>query len=167
MKMIRINCRENLFQIKNLLQHLDDEAYQHPSAMLSGASIGAHVRHVLEFYSCLLSSKGIVNYDKRQRNQQVENSTQAAIGLINQVVDILALTHEDYAIILEGVYSPNSDDVLQLKTSLNRELVYCLEHSIHHQALIKISLIELGELELIDQSFGIAPATLRFRNFVE
>jgi hypothetical protein len=42
-------------------------------------------------------------------------------------------------------------------------LAYCLEHTIHHQALIKIGLMELNLIHLIDQHFGVAPATIRFK----
>jgi hypothetical protein len=74
---------------------------------------------------------------------------------------------EDYPLTLQGDFSENSVHHIQLLSSFHRELAYCLEHSIHHQALIKIGLIELGALHLIDESFGVAPATLKFRSLVE
>lgn len=161
--MIKTHCRENLFQIKNLLQQLTLDAYKHPRELLSGASIGAHVRHVLEFYTCLLNNDGVVNYDKRERNQEVENSPQEAINLINRIIDQLNLPHNDQEITIEGVYSSANEKAHQFKTSLYREFAYCLEHSIHHQALIKISLIELGLNPLVDENFGLAPATILYK----
>lgn len=161
--MIKNLCLQNLLQIKSLLLQISEEAYRHHSNFLSGASIGAHVRHVLEFYTCLLGSEGIVNYDKRERNQLTENSPQAAIQLINKIVDLLTMTREDEALIIEGIYSPADEHEQQFISSLNRELAYCLEHSIHHQALMKISLIELNLSHLIDHTFGLAPATIRYK----
>lgn len=49
------------------------------------------------------------------------------------------------------------------KTFINRELAYCLEHSIHHQALIKVGLKEQNIENLIDENFGVAPATIRHK----
>ena len=69
--------------------------------------------------------------------------------------------------------SPLKDTKMQLhtkeaqtetvNTSLERELVYCLDHAIHHQALIKIGLKEQNLSHLVSQDFGVAYSTLRFR----
>ncbi len=44
-------CKQNLLELKELLQKLSEEQYSRPSEILSGASIGQHLRHVLEFYT--------------------------------------------------------------------------------------------------------------------
>ena len=48
-------------------------------------------------------------------------------------------------------------------TSVDRELLYCLDHAIHHQALIKIGLKELQIADLVGDDFGVAYSTLRYR----
>ena len=50
-----------------------------------------------------------------------------------------------------------------MKSSFERELLYCLDHAIHHQALIKIGLKELHLSHLVSPDFGVAYSTLRYR----
>jgi hypothetical protein len=50
-----------------------------------------------------------------------------------------------------------------ISTSFERELVYCLDHAIHHQALIKIGLKELDCVDLVNGNFGVAYSTIRYR----
>ena len=51
----------------------------------------------------------------------------------------------------------------EVKSSFERELLYCLDHAIHHQALIKIGLKELELSHLVSPDFGVAYSTLRYR----
>ena len=49
-------------------------------------------------------------------------------------------------------------------STLPRELLYCLDHAIHHKALIKVGLKEFGIEDYVNSKFGIAYSTLRYRN---
>ena len=159
-------CQENLNEIKSVLLQLNDEQYSYPSITLFGASIGQHVRHILEFYQSLFTGLGIktVNYDNRKRNLLIENDLNYAIQIINEINSNLAKEIIDEMLVLEGNFCTEEDDKTQIQTSLFRELAYCLEHSIHHQALIKVGLLEVNCLNFIDDTFGLAPATIRYRN---
>ena len=61
-------CVENLQQIKILLQDLTDENFKKRCDTLFSSTVGQHVRHILEFYICLLNGieSGVINYDKRK-----------------------------------------------------------------------------------------------------
>ena len=48
-------CQENLNEIKKVLLLLTDEQYSYPSNTLFRATIGQHVRHILEFYQSVLN----------------------------------------------------------------------------------------------------------------
>ncbi len=164
MKYIKQHCVENLEAISTLLTKLDSVPYTHPLANLSMSTLGQHVRHVLEFYQCLIKGKatGVINYDNRARNLQIETSTQVALETIQQIQeDFKQLEEGDIA--MEGNYTSEKDEIVSIKSSMERELAFCLEHSIHHQALLKVGLIELGLQNHIDQNFGVAPATIRFK----
>jgi uncharacterized damage-inducible protein DinB len=156
------HCRENLQEIKKLVHSLEQDDYIASTPFLSGASIGQHVRHILEFYLCLL--EGIktktVNYDKRERNFDLESNPDFAVYTIDKISSNLAFA-KDEAIKLEGNFTFEDGASEFIQSSVNRELAYCLEHSIHHQALIKIALKELVLEYLINDSFGVAPATIR------
>jgi hypothetical protein len=60
-------------------------------------------------------------------------------------------------------FSFDSKEGKWLTTSLFRELAYTVEHGIHHQALIRIGVHQIDRDELLDEKFGIAPATIRHR----
>lgn len=159
------HCNENLKDIRALLMLLTDKQYQNKSEILSGSTIGQHVRHILEFYTCLLDGHnlGNVNYDKRERNPLIENSICSAIALIDSIVERLSCITGDRPIQLAGNYTSSSGSGDQsVSSSLNRELAYNLEHAIHHQALIKVGLKEQGLDQLIEFNFGVAPASIRF-----
>lgn len=163
---MQTECQENLESIAYLLEKLSPDQYQHPSYYLSGASIGQHIRHIIEFYTCLSQAyKEIkpVNYDQRKRSMPLEKDpTKAA----NEIVRLLNWLQEDKIlgeVSLVAAYAASNDNVCTIPSSFQRELAYCLEHSIHHQALIKIGLFEQGLSNLIDQEFGVAPSTIKFR----
>ncbi|MEQ6121771.1 hypothetical protein [Reichenbachiella sp. MALMAid0571] len=153
-------------QLRFVLENLTEKQFKTPSVSLSGATVGQHIRHSLEFFTCLTNSieSGIVNYDKRERNQEIEENTELALELLNH----LAVEVNRYSgkgdLTLELSYSHINDDSLKVKSNFDRELVYNIEHAIHHLALIKIGLTEVApEIEL-PKGFGIANSTIRYKN---
>ena len=158
-------CQENLTEIKKVLLLLTNEQYSYPSNTLFGATIGQHVRHILEFYQSVFNGLDTktVNYDNRKRNLLIETDNQYAIQVIDEINASLALDILDETLVLEGNFCAEEGKETEIKTTLFRELAYCLEHSIHHQALIKVGLLEVNCLSFIDDTFGLAPATIRYR----
>lgn len=158
-------CKENLSEIHALLLQLSNAQYTYAAKLLSEATIGQHVRHILEFYQSVLKGVDtkVINYDLRERNLLIESDKDFAIQIINIIHTVLSLDVQDEPFILEGNFSSEPDKQTQIQTTLFRELAYCLEHSIHHQALIKVGLIELNSASFIDETFGLAPATIRYK----
>lgn len=159
-------CQENLNEIKRVLLQLNKEQYSYPSKTLFGATIGQHVRHILEFYQSALNGleSKMVNYDNRKRNLLIETNKEYAIQIIEDINSSLSISMTDESIVLEGNFCAEEGQKMQIQSSFFRELAYCLEHSIHHQALIKVGLLEINCMSYIDDTFGLAPATIRFRN---
>ncbi|GAO44394.1 hypothetical protein [Flavihumibacter petaseus] len=143
-----------------LLQHAH---YNQPCHNLSHATIGQHTRHIIEMFQCLLIGyeSGIVNYEKRLRNRQIEQDKQLAIDLIHEVNG--QLDKANRPMILEATYRDDSNDILQVETNYYREIAYNLEHTIHHMALIRVGLREVSDLAVPD-AFGVAPSTIKHRN---
>ena len=58
------------------LDRIGDETYARPLEGEFAASLGAHYRHVLDHFLCLMEGirTGQVNYDQRRRNPQLESS---------------------------------------------------------------------------------------------
>ncbi|WP_111709104.1 DinB family protein [Lutibacter citreus] len=158
-------CQQNLEEIKKLVIQLSDQQYAYGAKLLSDTSIGQHVRHILEFYQSVLNGldSKIINYDNRKRNLLIETDKDVAIEMIDTICFKLAMDLTDTLCFLEGNFSANEGNENQIKTTVFRELAYCLEHSIHHQALIKVGLLELNIASFIDETFGLAPATIRYK----
>lgn len=163
------NCKANLQELKNLVQSLSHEQYTFKLDLLTGSSIGQHVRHILEFYISLMHGghKGIVNYDARERDLELETNLDFVLYSIDKICSNINFLINKNELVLDGDFSSEGSESLRIKTSGNRELAYCLEHSIHHQALIKIGLIELKLERLLDNNFGVAPATIRHKRKLE
>ncbi|MDP5105010.1 MAG: DinB family protein [Polaribacter sp.] len=158
-------CKENLNEIKNVVSKLSDAQYTFQSTNLFGSTIGQHVRHILEVYQSVLNGfeTKVINYDDRARNLVLETDTNSAIEVIDEICLKLTGNQIDMQMVLEGNFCLAEGKKIKIDTSLLRELAYCLEHSIHHQALIKVGLLEVKCLNFIDDTFGLAPATIRHR----
>ena len=153
----------NVFvQLQDSVERLTDGQYIQPISSLSNATIGQHVRHILELFVCLENgyNDGLVNYEKRKRDRAIETNKAFALQLMHSINAALARPDKD--LVLEAGYDELSQDVLHIKTNYLRELVYNLEHTVHHMALIRVGLLELSSFDL-PESFGVASSTIKYR----
>jgi uncharacterized damage-inducible protein DinB len=159
------SAQNNLNQLQNLLLKLSYEDYNSRPAVLFGASIGDHYRHILEFYLLLVSGSftGLISYDRRERDQRLAEQTQVAIETIGKIESGLKNIDLGQSILMEADYTHDGSQDNKIPTSIGRELAYCIEHSIHHQAIIKAALIAIGREKLVDEQFGVAYSTIRHR----
>jgi hypothetical protein len=102
-----------------------------------------------------------VNYDLRKRDLAVEQDKMVALLLIADLIQWMQ-TAEPVALMLEGSYEAEENQVFSILSHLERELVYNIEHTIHHMAIIKIAAVNLHHYEL-PADFGVASSTLKHR----
>jgi hypothetical protein len=151
--------------VLNDLQHclscLSVKDYAAPSDQLSDASIGQHTRHIIELYKELLTGykTGNVNYDKRKRNKTIETDLPFAMECLDSLSKAINLPNKT----LKLETALGNEHELVIATDYHRELLYNLEHAIHHMALIRIGVRELTQVTL-PEHFGVAPATIQHRN---
>lgn len=152
-----------LQQLNNTLMQLSNEEYKTPSRLLNNVTIGAHTRHVIELFQCVLNGyeTGTINYDNRLRNVYLEQQKILASSTIDTI--LLSLKKQNKVLFLETVYDENKNTPLLINTNYYREIIYNLEHTIHHMALIRIAINELTSLSL-PPSFGVASSTLQYKN---
>ncbi|OIQ22492.1 MAG: hypothetical protein BM557_00450 [Flavobacterium sp. MedPE-SWcel] len=157
--MLFSSVKNNLDELLVLLQGLSDNEFCKPVDALGKSTIGQHVRHILEMYSCLTKNYdcAIINYDNRERNKLIENNITHATEEIALLKE--SLEKEDKELVLEHTIDGKT---IATKSNYNRELLYNLEHSIHHQALIKVALHEFGNV-FVDENFGVAASTIQYR----
>ncbi len=149
-------------QLAHSLNQLGKGQYHYPCANLSGNTIGQHVRHIIEMFQCLETGylNGEVDYEKRKRDQQIETDKDLALGLLQEI--IWQINKENKSLRLLTYYDDSTDLPEKIETNYFREIAYNLEHTIHHMALIRVGLHELGDIR-VDDSYGVAPSTLKYR----
>ena len=156
---------EHLRQGLALLDRLDDEAYlcTPPGERVGG--VGPQLRHVIDYYRCFVRDvcSGRVDYDRRERHPEVETSRAAAAERLTALIDELQA--------LESAELPSELDVkadrdpllpeeqLWARSSVGRELMFLASHTVHHFAIMAITLA--GHGVSVGRGFGVAPSTLR------
>ena len=153
-----------LHQLTEAINQLEHQDYKKPLETLSGSSIGQHVRHVIEFYQCMMKGyeKEIINYDLRVRDKMIEESREFAMQCISKILFDLKTADLSKKITLEVIY----DQRIELSTTMERELVYNIEHAIHHMALIKIGIKVIDPKIILPEEFGVAASTIRHQQHV-
>ena len=149
-------------QLENSLEELTPEQYSKCSHILFNATVGQHVRHVIELFICLDKGyeSGTVNYEKRKRDYRIETDIVFTRTLFLQVYALLSKPNKP--LLLEGNYHENPDEPVVIETNYYRELVYNLEHTVHHMALIRVGINEVSSVMLPD-TFGVASSTIKYR----
>jgi hypothetical protein len=149
-----------LLQVKDLLLQIEDKDYALPCSELSNSSIGEHTRHIIEMFQSVTKEykTGVINYDKRERNKRIETDTNFAIEQIELILDSIDKPNKEMLFQESG-----ADEIITINTNYYRELVYNLDHCIHHQALIKIGLVLNFDYK-IDPNFGVAFSTIEYKN---
>lgn len=150
-----------LTHIESYLGQLTDDQFTQPRPLLSEASIGGHTRHILDGYLCLMRQEaaGTINYDQRERDAGIENSTMSARAAIANIRSYLKGLHRKGDFSLEVDYGTMP---FRSPSSLERELIHNIEHTIHHLAIVKIALLAYCSEVRIPADFGVAPSTLRY-----
>jgi uncharacterized damage-inducible protein DinB len=149
-------------QLTDSLNQLNHDQYIYVCKNLSGNTIGQHVRHIIEMFQCLEAGylKGEVDYEKRKRDKQIETDKNFASEILK---DISRQIHsENKSLYLLAYYNDLQTEPEKINTNYFREIAYNLEHTIHHMALIRVGLRELGDLP-VDDSYGVASSTLKYR----
>lgn len=153
------SVRKTLRELSDVIVQLSDDDYCYPCKDLSNATIGEHTRHIIELFQCLISQyeSGVVNYDSRKRDTLMQTNTVFAATCITGIANQIDKPNKPLQLQqrVDGIS-------LAIETNYHRELLYNLEHCIHHQALIKVALLQINSVE-VDDNFGVARSTLEYR----
>lgn len=157
----------SLGQLKTFLMQLNNEEYTLPLKVFSQSSLGMHNRHIIEFYQCLLLSgnTSCVNYDKRERNLLLENNVSYAVECIEEVTGKLQSINLNQTIELQMDISCNGNEKT-VESNVDREMVYLLEHTIHHMAILKMGCIVSFPHIKLEADFGVAYSTIKHKKDV-
>ena len=146
-----------------LVHALDDATFRAAEIDPDGAGIGPQLRHCADYCRALLDGlpAGRVDHDARKRDALFELNRGYAVRELESLAERLrALDREwgDVTLLVRSeaaVLPPGADP--WLRSSLRRELVVLLSHTVPHPALVRERLLARG----VDpgRELGLAPST--------
>ena len=157
-------CSHILSQLTDLVHQITESDFVQPAETLSYSSVGQHLRHTLEFFICFEHGfeKGLINYDKRAHDKLIETDKFVALNAIKRISKFVENV-DDKALKLEVGYDLEKETFLTIDTTATRELVYNIEHAVHHMAIMKIGIREIAPYVQLPPDFGIAASTIRYK----
>jgi uncharacterized damage-inducible protein DinB len=162
MTLTEVSCKV-LEQLAGLTRQVAPGDFVRPSAALNQSTIGQHLRHTLEFFLCL--EKGVpdrvVNYDLRDHDELMQSDKEFALLVLERIADFLKSQLDNPALQLQVSYDRTGETWITVESNYQRELIYNIEHAVHHMAIMKIGLREVAPYVRIPDDFGIAVSTLR------
>jgi len=154
-----------LDQLKNSIVQIEEQDFAKPSLVLNNSTIGQHVRHILEFFLCLMDAVATrqIDYDKRKHDKFIEEDRKLALSVLDSIKDFVSKNQENFEMGFSVNYDLDVELPINVKSNFYRELVYNIEHAIHHMALIKIGIKDVCPYVKIDADFGVASSTIRYQ----
>ncbi len=149
---------------QHLLQSLRVEHY---CASPDGqSSIGAHVRHVLEFMQVLAAqiTDGVIDYEARAHDVSMESNPLAVADTLSKLLTTFRAQIETYGLyrlLLLKETAVLGHPRVTTTSSVGREILFIIQHSVHHLAIIKMKTDALGLHMRPD--LGVANATKLYR----
>lgn len=161
--MLRKTTAEIITQLLDITKELKNEEYALSLELLHGSSIGKHIRHIIEFYDCLLKGyeSGTVDYDAREHNALLENDKLLASQALENIKHRVEANEEKVLTLLVN-FSDDATAASSVSSTYHRELIYNIEHVVHHAAIIKIALRNFFPAIVIPENFGVAYSTVKF-----
>ncbi|TAH20807.1 MAG: hypothetical protein EAZ08_05355 [Cytophagales bacterium] len=156
-----------LRQLIYFIDQIELEQFSAHLSILSGNTIGKHLRHIIEFYQHLLMSytdeQIVVDYDARQRNHQTETDKEYAKSQLEILINHLEKANTNREMLLCFCLTEQGERQ-HISTTFYRELAYNLEHTVHHLAILKMAVITHFPEIPLSYSFGVAYATMQNQN---
>ncbi len=151
---------QNLQKGIQLLKNISDEQYSNKSVAPYNSSIGCHMRHILDVFSCVFKGldNGLIDLSVRERNECAEKETLVGIQYFELILNQLEkINKEDFYNEIKVI-----DDMGLGKETANYTvgaiLMQAQSHATHHYASIGYLVYQLG-IKLPSSNFGFNPTT--------
>ena len=151
----------HLEMLAQQLERISDSTYT--DATLDpcfGSSIGSHVRHILDHIHNLSQPATTIDYEARRRGDAIESSRVRALHRISELqAAVCALPKNaapDGTVRISAIPAPGLAP-LMLHSTLERECLYVIDHTIHHLAMIRTLLSRAGHC--CPSTLGLAAGT--------
>lgn len=153
---------QTLDSARQLLERISEDAYRNRSAPPYHASVGGHIRHVLDVFDALL--RGIdtrqPNLADRRRDQTIETQPAAALQALERIdQELQELIHLPADLTLHVTDNAGLGPI-EIPYTLTALLYQAQSHAIHHFACIGYILAHQNVCIEID-GFGYNPTSPR------
>ena len=150
---------KTLHKSKSILTNLSDEELCNATVSPYYSSIGTHVRHILDFYDCILNinSNNEIDLTARSRNKEVENCCNNAMQYLNTIINKIEnvnLNSTDNIIVIDDLGLGK----IEIPYTVGAVFAQANSHTIHHYAIINYIFERLG-IQFNDEDFGYNPTT--------
>ena len=154
---------EILNQTVNLIDSLSQAEYTKPLNVLNDTSVGQHFRHIIEFYVELINGyeKNLICYDDRKRNTDFETNQNNIISKFKAINNKIKSFNLNKSITVKSNHGIDKEGDSLSQSSVLRELIYALDHTVHHLAIIKIAIQTEYKHINLDPNLGVAPSTIK------
>ena len=158
---MHILLKSTLHTLQNtnvLLTTLSNSDFSNNSIAPYYSSIGSHVRHILDFYDCILVDGGRFDLTARKRQLNVETNCVAALNYLEELQKRLKAINEktlNRTVLVTDNLGLGKTDIEYTFSAL---LAQANSHTIHHYAIINYILDGLG-ISVKDENFGYNPTT--------
>ncbi len=159
MNLIIPSTLKTLQKSQSLLNSLSDDDLSNASVSPYYSSAGTHIRHILDFYYCILNTNGKKQIDltERNRNEKVESNCSVALDYLNLIINKLSKSNFEMNDTVTVV-----DDLglgrIEIPYTYGSLLAQANSHAIHHYAIINYIFDSLGII-INDSDFGFNPST--------
>ncbi len=158
--------RYMLEQTEAFVRILADSAYKKTAPKTYRSAIGSHLRHILDHYDSFFAmteqKNEAIDYDARSRDKSTENCRETGLTrLVTLQKKLTQFCERPLSEKTNVLCYDNGLSGVKINTSIERELMFLMSHTVHHLALIAI--IARLENYPIEEDFGIAPSTLRYK----
>lgn len=156
-----------LQQLSDILSELEQMPRQLADNVYVEAGVGRHMRHAFDHLLAIKRAVGgttnnaMVDYDKRDRGNAIETDRLMAsqqLSLLRLWIQTEDLDNRKVAVASE--IDCDTTQRMRFESNLHREILYVINHTIHHAAHIKIVLSQYGIS--LPENIGVAPGTATF-----
>lgn len=155
------DCARLLEQGRTLVATLSPADYAFSPEPSVWSSAGAHLRHVIDYVDCLLAGVDAraIDYTARRRCADVEASPEAGLRELDRCIEAIVKIDPRRERVAVDVRCDEGDP--WVASTLARELHFASSHTVHHFALIRLTLDRRGVGTPVE--FGVSPSTLAHR----
>ncbi|MCF8273117.1 MAG: hypothetical protein K9I95_04730 [Flavobacteriaceae bacterium] len=148
-----------LKKTKKILSILNDESLGNSTIPPYKSSIGSHIRHILDFYDCILNtnSKSVIDLTIRKRDLLVETNCISAFNYYEDIMNKLKINDfnlENHVLVIDDL----GNGKIKIKYTFGALLSQANSHTIHHYAIINY-ILEGLKISIDDSDFGYNPTT--------